>query len=256
MDVVAAHLSDLLALPPASAVFLAAVVFVAGVVRGFTGFALSAFVMALATMILPPVELIPMLYWLEMAASAVMARAGWRQADRRAAILLVIGSTIGTFVGLGLVMAMDPDVSRVVALALLIIVTALQLAHIRLPFLATTPGTVAAGLTAGVASGAAGIGGMVVALYVLARQAAPAIMRATLVVYLFGGMVTSFASLWWWGTMTSVAAWRGLVLVPVCLAGVWLGMRFFTPDAQRHYRMICLWLLIGLAMLSLLRQLT
>jgi hypothetical protein len=62
----------------------------------------------------------------------------------------------------------------VVALALLIIVTALQLAHIRLPFLTTTPGTVAAGLTAGVASGAAGIGGTVVALYVLARQAAPA----------------------------------------------------------------------------------
>ena len=249
-------IADLLALPVDAALFLAAVVFAAGVVRGFTGFALSAFVMSLAVTILPPVELIAMLYWLEMAASLVMARAGWRHADRRAALILVVGSAMGTFAGLGLILLLDTGLSRTIALGLLILASALQLARLRLPFLATTPGTLSAGVTAGLASGLAGIGGMVVALYVLARQVAPDVMRATLVVYLFGGMATSLASHTYWGTMTSTALARGLVMVPVCLAGVWLGIRFFTPESQRHYRTLCLWLLIVLASLSLIRHLS
>ncbi len=49
----------------------------AGIVRGFSGFALSAMVMATAVMILPPIELIPMLWWLEMSASILMLKNGW-----------------------------------------------------------------------------------------------------------------------------------------------------------------------------------
>ena len=45
---------------------LAGIVVAAGIVRGFSGFALSALIMASAIIILPPVELIPMLWWLEM----------------------------------------------------------------------------------------------------------------------------------------------------------------------------------------------
>ena len=55
---------------------LTVIVIVAGIVRGFSGFALSAVVMASAVIILPPVQLIPICWWLEMTASVLMARGG------------------------------------------------------------------------------------------------------------------------------------------------------------------------------------
>jgi len=79
---------------------LTLIVIVAGIVRGFSGFALSALVMASAVVILPPVELIPICLILELAASLLMARGGWQEADRGTVLGLVIGSTIGVPIGL------------------------------------------------------------------------------------------------------------------------------------------------------------
>lgn len=232
---------------------LAAIAFAAGVVRGFTGFALSAFAMAIGVLILAPIELIPVLFWLEMGASLLMGRAGWRDADRRVAIMLIGGSAVGTFFGVWMTVMLDPATSRIIALSVLIALAALQLGKVRLNFLATTTGTIATGVLAGVVTGLAGVGGMVVALYVLSRDSEPKVMRATLVVFLFGVMGTSLATHLYWGTMTETAAYRGLILVPICLLGVWLGAKFFTPRWQPYYRPVCLWLLIGLGTLSLLR---
>jgi len=53
----------------------------AGLVRGFAGFALSAILMASIVFILPPVELIPLCYFLEAAASISMLRGGLKDAD-------------------------------------------------------------------------------------------------------------------------------------------------------------------------------
>ena len=50
----------------------AGVVFVAGIVRGFSGFALSALFMASVAVVLPPVELIPICYVLEVTTSLIM----------------------------------------------------------------------------------------------------------------------------------------------------------------------------------------
>jgi len=243
-----------LSLTPLEGAALAVIAFLAGVIRGFTGFALSAFALSTAVLILPPIELIPMLFWLEAGASLFMLRAGLRDADRRAAVTLLAGAAVGTFIGIGLTVALDVGVSRILALGLLISLAALQLARLRMAILATPAGTVGAGFAAGIANGLAGVGGMVVALYVLARDAEPRTMRATLVLYLFLGMLTSLLAHLWWGTMTRTATARGLALVPLCLAGVWLGARFFTPAWQRYYKAICLWLLIGLALIALGRS--
>ena len=81
---------------------LIGVTVLAGIVRGFSGFALSAMVMATAVVILPPVELIPMLWWLEMSASLLMLKNGWAGADRKMTFGLVGGSFIGWPIGLAM----------------------------------------------------------------------------------------------------------------------------------------------------------
>ena len=226
---------------------------VAGIVRGFSGFALSAIVMASAVIILPPVQLIPICWWLEMSASVLMAKGGWAEADRGIVLGLVIGSTIGVPFGLMLTTAVSSETSKLLALAVIIALAATQLAKIRLPFLATTPGLYGSGFTAGVATGIASVGGMVIAIYVLSQDASAKKMRAALILFLFISALTSMITLLYFGVMTGTAATRGLALAIPTTLGVMLGQRLFNPTLAPYYKPFCLTLLCALAMASMTR---
>ncbi|MEM6465857.1 MAG: sulfite exporter TauE/SafE family protein, partial [Pseudomonadota bacterium] len=56
-------------LTPGELTFAVIVAFCAGMVRGFSGFALSAMIMAVLVLILPPLELLAICWCLEVAAS-------------------------------------------------------------------------------------------------------------------------------------------------------------------------------------------
>ena len=93
-------MTSLLSLSDTQFWIVALICLLAGIVRGFSGFALSALVMASAALIIPPVELIPVCWWLELCAGFMMIRSGWKEADRRLAITLVVGSSLGLPLGL------------------------------------------------------------------------------------------------------------------------------------------------------------
>ncbi len=243
-----------LTLTPGQGITLAAIFVTAGLVRGFTGFALSAFGLALAVLILPPVELIPLMWWLELGASLMMIRKGWDGADLKAAGILTAGSALGVFAGVSLTVTLDPGASRQIALVILISLAMLQLAKVRIRALDSTAGTATTGVVAGLATGLAGVGGMVVALYVLARNDEPRVMRATLVAFLLFGSLTSLITHLYFGTMNGTAAARGIFFLIPCLIGVFLGQKLFTPKFQPYYRSVCLTLLIGLGAVSLVRS--
>lgn len=232
---------------------LAVLVCLAGIVRGFSGFALSAMVMATAVLLLPPVALIPVCWWLEVAASLLMARGGFAKADRTTVVGLFIGATVGVPLGLWGTTSLPEDTSRIVALAMVVGLAILQLGRLRIPGLATRPGLYGAGVASGIAGGLAGIGGMVVALYVLAQDAPARVMRASLVVYLFLSSITTLITLLLFGVMDSTAVARGLLLALPAIVGVWIGQHLFRPSLEGYYRPFCLTLLIALASAGLIR---
>ena len=129
-----------LSLSPPELALLVGIVFVAGVVRGFSGFALSALVMASAASFMPPVLLIPILWFQEMGASLLMARGGWRDADRRRTALLVIGNWIGWPLGLWLTVTLPVETSKLIALSVILLLAALQLLKVNIPALAHRSG--------------------------------------------------------------------------------------------------------------------
>ncbi|CTQ49733.1 TSUP family transporter [Jannaschia donghaensis] len=238
---------------PADLALLAAIAFAAGLVRGFSGFALSALVMASAVLIVPPAQLIPICWVLEMTASLLMVRGGVADADRRIAFGLAFTSALGVPLGLYLTTTLPVDATRVLALTVLVTLAVLQLARIRLAVLATDGGLYATGLIAGIVTGIASIGGMVVALYVLAQDRPARVMRGSLVLFLFVSSVFSLMWLLGYGVMTGQAFARGAILAGPCAAGVILGKRMFNPTLEPYYKPFALCLLIGLASLSLLR---
>jgi len=99
------------------------------------------------------------------------------------------------------------------------------------------------------------VGGMVVAFYVLAADKPANVMRASLVLFLFLGALTSMAVLLIFGVMDFSGAARGLTFAVPTMLGVLLGQHLFTERLQPYYRPFCLCLLIGLASLGLIRTL-
>ncbi len=229
------------------------VVFLAGMVRGFSGFALSALIMASLAIMIPPLELIAVCTILEFSASMLMVRGGLKDADMKIAFGLAIGSIVGAPVGLYLTNTLSVETSKMIALCLILVLAFLQLLKVRARFLATDPGLVFSGLTAGVATGLASVGGMVVALYVLAREAPAKVMRASLVVYLFLGTLSSFIYLYLYEMLTITALSRGATLVIPCVLGVVVGQAIFRPQLEKYYKPFCLLLLAVLATSGLVR---
>ena len=246
--------ADVLGLGPYELTYVMAAVFCAGVVRGFSGFALSALIMASCVLILPPVVLIPVCTLLELAASAMLLRRGVGEADTGMLLRLHAAAALGIPAGLMLTTSVDPNLSALIALALVSSLAALQLARVQLPA-GGLPTTLAVGLVAGLATGLASIGGMVIVLYVLALNMPARVARASMIFSVFLGGALSLCWQIGFGMMTWLALQRALVLVLPCLAGLWIGRRLFTPAYERHYRKFCLSLLLTLAAIGIVQRL-
>lgn len=250
------EMQDLLTLTQTELTLLAVICFCAGLVRGFTGFALSATVMASAALILSPLALIPICWWLELVASAMMVRGGWKDADKSAAVTLWLGSTIAVPLGLYVTQNVSSELSQSIALCLILGLAITQLANLRIAFLNTHSGLVAAGIGAGIATGLASVGGMVVALYVLSSDNNPRQMRAALVMFLFLGTITTFVTLILFGVLDKTAMLRAAALTIPTSLGVIAGTALFTPNFETYYRPICLSLLVGLSIFGLIKLAT
>ena len=249
------HIQNWVQLTPAQMFLCAGTVFVAGMVRGFSGFALSALIMASVALVLSPLELIPICYILEGTASLIMFRGGLRDADMKIVWGLSIGSAIGVPMGLYATNALPVETSKLVVLCIILCLATALLLRTTPKFLARTSGLYASGVTAGVVTGLAHVGGMVVALYVLAREAPVRTMRASLVMFLVIGTFTSLVFLLGFGMMNKLAVIRGLFLIPFVTVGVLIGSAMFRPSLEAAYKKFCLGLLIFLAFSGLLRLL-
>lgn len=241
------------ALTPTQMAIMLVVVFVAAIVRGFSGFALSALIMASLATILRPVEILPMNLILEAVAGLMMVRGGIRDADMRIVITLVIGSVVGMPAGLSLTTHVSVDVTRLMALSTILVLAVLSVTNFRPKNLDSTAGRLGAGLISGVVTGIAGVGGMVIVIYIFSLGRKAKVIRASLVMYLFLTLITSLFYLVFFGLMNSEVIWRGAFLSVPVVAGVLIGTSLFSKTHEKFYRHFCLGLLILLALTGLLR---
>ncbi|WP_319824949.1 sulfite exporter TauE/SafE family protein [Thalassovita sp.] len=235
--------------------YLIATVFVAGVVRGFTGFAASAVVMATGTLVLAPLDLLPICLLLEIVASVFLVRGGIKDADIKLVIPMIGFAFAALPFGLYLTQGMDPERSKLIALALVGGLAALQLARVPLPLGRGILPAAIVGSLAGLIQGLASVGGLVQALYVVALKMQARTMRGTMIL---GVMISGAIGLFWqlaMGVMTMQALMRVAGILLPYLFGLWLGRRYFTPENERYYRPISLSVLVMLAGAGVLKQL-
>jgi uncharacterized protein len=228
-----------------------AAVFLAAIVRGFSGFGFSLLAITAISLILPVAQIVPSIFLLEIAASLNLIPSIWREIHWGSLRWLMVGYVVGLPAG-GYALIHAPEAPAQIVLGIFVIGTAILM--LRGFHLARTPGTGAStgtGVASGVLNGAFGIGGPPVVLFYFSTPGAAAIGRASVIAFfLFTDAlgILFFASQ---GIVTRQSFVQSLVWLPALLIGVWLGAHGFRRMDQAAFRRWVLIILIALALLGI-----
>src|ERR1700749_2750046 len=111
----------------AAAIAICVIAFVAGTARGFSGFGAALIFMPLASSMASPRLVAALLLIIDLVAAAPLLPNAWREADRKATAIIVMGALIGVPLGTYFLTRLDPVTTRwiiscfVIALLLLLI---------------------------------------------------------------------------------------------------------------------------------------
>jgi uncharacterized membrane protein YfcA len=193
--------------------FACALVALAAVVRGFSGFGSAMIVMPGLSLIYPPVETLVVFALIELAANLQLLPQGLRDADRRRVLPLALGATLCLPLGWQVI--------------------------------------VAVGCASGLLGGSTGMAGPPVILMLMSTPGSAAQVRGALILF-FAWLGLVFLALFAWeGRLDVTALLRAAVLLPFYLAGIWAGSRLFRRSGERHFRWAALAILAAVAVAAL-----
>ncbi len=231
-----------------------AMVFAAGLIRGFTGFGLSIAAVPLLSLILPPSQAIPIVLLLQLLVSLSGLRASLQICHWPAIRMLSIGAVIATPLG-AWALARLPAAPVRVAIAAIVLGAVFVLARgfrfkagsgrLTLPF----------GLLSGLFNGLAGMPGPPVIAYFLMTPAATAVARASMIVYFLATSIFALAPMAAFGLISLHSLVAAAIGFPVVMIGSALGGWIFRTTPEAHYRFVALCLLVVAAGLAGMRAL-
>lgn len=228
-------------------------VFVAGIIRGYSGFGFAMVAVTSISLVLPPAVVVPLVLILEVLASIRLIPQVWKDIDWHSLRWLLAGSLFATPFGAYL-LANIPAMPMRISISLLVLVAAILLmrgwAWKRMPGRSLI---LATGIGCGILNGAAAIGGPPVILLYLSSPAGVTVSRASIIAYFLGIDAMSLAM----ASVQGLTTARTLLMTAVCLLPLLFGIavgskKFFKVDKDsfRHHVLI---LLIILSIAGLLR---
>jgi uncharacterized protein len=235
--------------------FACLIIFLAAIVRGFSGFGFSLLSITALSLIYTPAEIVPSIFMLELAASANLLPSVWKDIHWKSLGPLTLGCLIATPIGVYF-LAHLPAAPMQFALAIFVLVaTALLWRGFALK---SMPGPIAStlvGAASGLSNGAFGIGGPPVILFYFASPAGNIAGRASMVAFFIATDVIGLANQSVHGLITMPTIWRAAFYLPALLAGVWFGARSFKAIDPVKFRSIVLAVLALLALMILVKAL-
>lgn len=231
------------------------VVFLAGIVRGYSGFGFSALVTLSLALFVHPAMVVPMLMLMEIVASIHMFHGGWRHVERRSLALLMTGSLISVPLGAYLLANLPGAELRIVISAMVLATTILLWCGYRFPSRGRRRLAFGTGMASGMMTGAAGSGGLIVAVMFLSISAEMAVVRSTLMAYVLfqSTYMAGIAGVYGLINLQTIVA-AALLTIPM-FAGMAVGQRTFVASAQATYRRFVLITLMVLSVAGIIRAL-
>jgi len=234
---------------PLEFVFFAAVIMLAGYVRGYGGFGFSMITVAGLSLLFPPAIIVPGVLLLEVVASAYLIVGNWRKVAWKSLGWLSIGVILGTPAGGWLLGILPENVLKVVIAGIVVILAGLLRSGFRPRRAMGKGGTVATGLVSGLFNGSTALGGPPVVLFFFSSPGGVDISRASLIAFFLGTEIVAIGTFAGMGliTMESVRLFL-TALIPMGVSLV-VGKRSFIQTDQNVFRkrvMLYLMLLAGL----------
>ena len=227
---------------------------IAAYIRGYSGFGFSALTVTSLALILPPSEIVPTAYMLEIAASIHMLPLVWRSIDWKILRWLFFGVVIGTPFGINFLEEVPQEIIRLVISGIVLTASLLLWKNIRFRSSANRYSILTVGFFSGVINGAAGIGGLPVVLFFLSISASSTLTRSTMVAYLF---ISDIYAVMLPGSQqlisTELLGRTVIFLIPL-FAGIYLGHRSFVKTSPESFRKFTLGLLIFLSFAVIIRS--
>ena len=187
-----------------------AVIALAGVVRGASGFGQALVFVPLAGLFYAPRFAVPLLWLADAMVTPLLLRPHWRQAEWGEVLPLVVGGALLLPVGIVVLTRLDPTLLRWIICITVLASTAAIAVGWRFEVRETRLWAVVVGGLAGFFGGATGMSGPPLVLFWLGRSAHAARIRSNIFLYLW---LTGLISL-------AIAAIRGLLPVHLLADGV------------------------------------
>lgn len=242
---------DVVDLTAAEALVAVFVIVIAGYVRGLTGFALSAVVVAGMSFALDPVEAVPLAVSFEIGASILQGPSISRAVHWRRLAILLVGAVIGNPIGVAILTNAHAGVLRPVTYGTLLVLTVALLVLTRQVVAASDSAFFVVGIVAGVVNGATALSGLVLVLAMSAMAIAAIEMRSTLIAYFFATDLALITYLFARGDADGTTLKRVVIGLPLLAAGILLGTRGFHRTTPEAFRRITLGILIVVSLVGL-----
>jgi hypothetical protein len=230
--------------------FLAAAMFVAAFIRGYSGFGFSAIFIILAALVTNPLPLIPVMFTCEIAMTALQARGIRQHIDWRRVVPLLIGAGLATVPAVAIMAKLGEREARLAISAMILGLSLLLLSGWKMRRAVGVRGNIGVGVVSGIVN-SAGVGGLPAAAFLTAQPIAPAMFRATMIMYLTGIDLMALPVMAGHGLVSADTVTAIALAFPVLAAGVWAGSRGFALVSQDHFRRAVVVLLTALSILNI-----
>ena len=227
--------------------FAILIIFLAAVVRGFSGFGFSMLAITALSLFYPPAEIVPSIFMLELAASLNLLPSIWKDVHWRSLGPLTLGCLIATPIGVWFLAHIAPAPLQLALAIFVLIATGLLAVGHQFKSMQGPLASTMAGAASGLSNGAFGIGGPPVILFYFSSPAGAAAGRASLTAFFLATDVIGLANQSYQGLLTWAAFTRAALWLPPLVLGVWVGARSFKSVDQALFRKAVLALLAVMA---------
>lgn len=249
-----AALLDLLpAMSAGAALLIFGTVFLAGILRGFTGFGFALAAVPVITLFMDPAAIVPAIPIVAMVAGSKQLRRAWGEANWPAIRRLLGGAILGAPFGVAALTLLPANVMRLIIGATLLAAVLLLWRGYKFKKAPPTSAQLGIGVVSGVLNGATAMGGPPVILYFLASPEGIAIGRASLLIYFFFISIWSIAVQAAGGLIDLKVIVLALLMIPVMAIGNLIGDRLFDRSGTKTYQRVALIFLLVIAILAIVR---
>jgi len=240
-------------LSPGMLFYAFSAIFIAAVIRGYSGFGFSALTVTSLSLILPPAEVVPTAFLLEIAASMFMLPMVWRSIDWQKLNWLVLGILAGTPAGLLFLAEVPQDPVRFTISGFVLVACFLLWKNVRIRSEGGRKRLLVVGGFSGLVNGAAGIGGLPIVLFLLSGSIRAEVLRATLVAFLFCSDIYATLLSGSKNLLSNELLARSVLFLFPLIVGVAIGHRGFVKSSPDSFRKFAIGLLILLSIAVIVR---